>query len=375
MKIAILDSDGRNYTIESADREPLGGTQSAICNLSRCLVALGHEITIFCGTRDGGTVQGVRHLASSNCTLNLLKSLNQDIYILVSSSELGERIASILTPRQRLILWTHIMDDQPPMRPLAEVKIRDAFDGYAFVTQWQAEQYRDFLGLDLRKAIVLRNAVSPAFAALFPHGEPILPRKSLPPIVAYTSSPLRGLNILLDAFPEIRAGVPGARLWVFSSLRLYAKSLEEDLRDGGTMYEQCRRLEGAEYIGALPQPQLAERMREVSIWAYPNTHAETSCIAAMEAMAAGCRTVTTAGAALPETTAGFGRLIPAGLTLAEYRGRFIDEVVAALKQSESDPAGLEEMLRNQRKFVRQNYHWPSIARQWEEWLTSLPLRR
>ena len=135
-------------------------------------------------------------------------------------------------------------------------------------------------------------------------------------------------------------------------------------------------MDGVEYAGSVSQTELAARLREVSLLAYPNTYAETSSIAVMEAMAAGCRVVTSDLAALAETTAGFATLIPTkGPQDWElYNERFLSAVRQTFEEL-SDTAGrsrLEEQLRRQVDFVQQNYTWARRAGEWCDWLSGLP---
>src|SRR6185503_19905705 len=60
----------------------------------------------------------------------------------------------------------------------------------------------------------------------------------------------------------------------------------------------------------LAQPELAQRLKRNAFLFYPCTYAETYCIAAMEAIAAGLKVVSTQLGALPETTLGFADLLP-----------------------------------------------------------------
>jgi len=111
--------------------------------------------------------------------------------------------------------------------------------------------------------------------------------------------------------------------------------------------------------------RLAEQLRAASVLAYPNTFAETSCIAVLEALASGCRIITSDLGALPETTAGFARLIPINGDSAGYLNRFIDETVGVLQEfAAADTAGAERCLRRQVEQINQHSTWPVRAQEW-----------
>ena len=262
------------------------------------------------------------------------------------------------------------------MKSLENLEERDIYEGVAFVSNWQGDRFREHFGINTSKAKIMLNAISPAFEQLFGQNEAILPHKSTPPVLAYTSTPFRGLEILLEVFPQIRQAIPGTKLKVFSSMKVYNYDEQQDHEKYGWIYRQCQELEGVDYIGSIPQPQLAEQLKSVSVFAYPNTFPETSCIAAMEAMASGCYIVTSQLGALPETCAGFARLIPMEGYWEEYKQRFVRETVAVLKQfSASDTTELENHLRRQVDFANNTYTWSIRTQEWLEWLSTLKARK
>ena len=96
-------------------------------------------------------------------------------------------------------------------------------------------------------------------------------------------------------------------------------------------------LPGVEYVGSLSQPQLAEALAGASILAYPNTYAETSCIAVMEAALGGrgLFVVTSDLGALAGDHArlGFARLVPPAQRKADVDWQRISaDYEAALRQ-------------------------------------------
>jgi glycosyltransferase involved in cell wall biosynthesis len=370
MRIAFVDFVPWDYTPLTPDVAPLGGTQSAVCYLARQLAADGLRVSLLNGASRPGLVAGVSVVPLSTAAAERALAECQ-VAVLVSTAQAVRKVKGLLPSGTPLVLWTQHAADQPAMRPLAEPEVSDLIDRFVFVSQWQQAGYlRDF-GLAGERCQVLRNAVGPAFAGLFADGAAALAAKRSPPRLAYTSTPFRGLDTLLDVFPTIRDRVPGLTLEVYSSMQVYHLPPGRDTADFGHLYRRAATTEGVEYIGSLPQPELARAMVGVDMLAYPNHFAETSCIAVMEALAAGCRVVTSDLAALGETAAGFATLVPLGGDRAEYGRRFVAAVVEMLAGAARDWAAAGQHLDRQLAHVESQCVWPARARQWAEWLATI----
>lgn len=159
--------------------------------------------------------------------------------------------------------------------------------------------------------------------------------------VVYSSSPDRGLDLLLEWWPRILAQVPDAEL-AFCYPDVYDAVADQnpvvaEFRD------KIRGMEdqpGVTRLGSLPQSKLAELMCHSRVWAHPSWASiagqpfyETSCIGAMEAQAAGCHVVAASHGAL-WTTVQVGARINNGPLSAEWVDGFVTEIVRGL----TDPA-------------------------------------
>jgi glycosyltransferase involved in cell wall biosynthesis len=370
MRIAFIDPITGDYNVESAYQVPMGGSESALCYLAEALAQQGHKVFLLNKTSVPGIFRGVICLPLNTIPQSLLQSL--DAVIMLKLAGQGMHIKPLIGENTRLILWTPHAHDQPAVEALQNPLERDIYDGIALVSNWQRDRFHENFGIDLTRIGVLRNAIAPSFCDLFPDSTPILAQKSKPPILAYTSTPFRGLDILLDIFPRIRSAVPGTRLKIFSSMKVYQVAEAEDESQYGSLYRRCQETEGVEYMGSLAQPDLAHELQSVMVLTYPNTFAETSCIAVMEAMASGCLIETSDLGALPETTAGFADLIPIEQGWEVYKHHFVEQTVQYLRKCIStDTTDVETYLRQQVEYVNQEYTWSVRAQQWVQWLSSI----
>ena len=166
--------------------------------------------------------------------------------------------------------------------------------------------------------------------------------RKIPGRMIYSSSPDRGLDLLLDLLPRIQKEVPEAEVHIFYGFENWEKSarsrndqsqiaLIEGLKKKFTQPGVC-------YRGRVGQKTLAREFMKAELWAYPTWFTETFCITGVEAMASGTPIVTTDVAALTTTVGEAGVILPVpknqwgcGMTHDQsFQVRFVQECVKML---------------------------------------------
>jgi len=373
LRIAFIDSIEWDYVIHSPRSRPLGGSQSALCYLAEALVKLGHDVTLFNHTTRPGRSRGVNCFTLTDTHLIEFSYFDVLIALNTGSAHLAKYLRAGAGDSPLMVCWSQHNHDQPAVEELAQQSAHDAWDGFVLVSEWQARGYREVFGIQSERIKIIGNAVSPPFENLYAHPETMAAQKPWPPVLCYTSTPFRGLDVLLDAFPLIRAAIPGATLKVYSSLGVYQVGADED--PYAPLYERCRAMEGVEYIGSVPQTLLAGELKHATCLAYPNTFAEGFCISVLEAMAAGCLVITSDLGALRTTTAGFGHHLAPPVDETQHAALYADFAVRVLQQARSSPAEHAQRLADQVRTVHQTGTWAVRAREWSDWLTAEVARR
>ncbi|MEZ5670466.1 MAG: glycosyltransferase [Alphaproteobacteria bacterium] len=361
MRFTFVDFIDIDYVADTPEHEPIGGSQAAVCYLARALAADGHDVRMVTDTARPGRHAGVDCRALGDGLAAALAAEGEQAIVGVNNAARAEALRAAMPAGARLVLWTGHDQDQPGVAPLADPAVRERWDAFALVSDWQADRFVAGFGLDRHRTGIMRNAIAPVFENLVPSGK----GDALAPKLAYTSTPFRGLHVLLHAMPQITLRHPLARLKVYSSMSLY--HTEDD--PFGELYAWAQRTPGVAYSPSIPQAALPAALADVSVLAYPNTFDETSCIAVMEAMAAGCRVVTARRGALPETTAGFARLVEPDADLRAFSGRFAAAVDAELCSRRDDPQHWAAEIDAQVAFVNREMTWANRAADWTRWLT------
>lgn len=178
--------------------------------------------------------------------------------------------------------------------------------------------------------------------------------------IIYTSSYDRGLEHLLDMWPDIRKAVPDAELEVFYGWQLFDKFYSNNPASMSWKTKMVNLLgqEGIVKHGRLSQPELEEEMKTCGIWAYPTHFGEINCISAIKAQAFGCEPVVVDYAALKETVQ-YGRKVEGDIYDDETKEEFKKQLIDALQNPMS-----EEKRKEMIEWAKDKYTWAKIAKDW-----------
>lgn len=221
---------------------------------------------------------------------NFQKYVNQDWQ---TSANLVLSIChpALVDPSKLNFLWQHLMTDQSNTFLMDDYNFINSINHFVYVSNWQLEQFRIKYSIEQCNNVVIKNAIEPIEYIKKPTDKIRL---------IYSSMPNRGLSVLVEAFKLLNRN--DVELEVYSSNIIYGKSYNNNVAGlYDHLFYKCKTTPGIIYKGYATNKAIRKAVQRSHILAYPSIFPETSCLAAIEAGAAGCKIVTTNFGALPET--------------------------------------------------------------------------
>jgi glycosyltransferase involved in cell wall biosynthesis len=251
------------------------------------------------------------------------------------------------------IIWQQSAHDQPCTTGMARDTFTDYMNAFVFVSNWQYDKFREKYNVDPKRSHVIRNAT---------YGVEYKPKPKGKIKLIYTSTPFRGLDVVVSAFELLNRD--DIELDIFSSTKVYGTQFyEEHDKEFEHIYNKAKSIKGINYFDYATNDVIRQRVAEAHIFAYPSTFEETSCISAIEALMAGCQAVVTNYGALPETCAGWADYVMYDsnhLSLAETYAEALEKNINDFWSSNT-----QDKLVDQNKYYNRFYSWDVRLKEWE----------
>jgi tetratricopeptide (TPR) repeat protein len=307
----------------------MGGSEEAIVYLSEELANLGYEVTVFGEVGRPFEYRSVQWKPWSHI------DPRDEFNTLVIWRY--PQFANQFKAKKKLI-------DMHDLIPKDMVKECGAT--YLFKSQFHANQY------DVSNYNVIPNGVVT---------EQFEKVDKKPHTVGYFSAYYRGLECLVDMWPKIyqqyhKETGSYPQLDIYYGWQSWVTAEGED----AFYHRMNKKLElvkplGVTEHGRISHQELAKRMGETRVWAYPTEFKEIFCITAIKANIAGCKPVITDVAALKETGGEATFIETDSIYRDEYaQQKFIKAVVKALQEDAEIP----------RKWL-QRFDWKKVAEAWD----------
>lgn len=266
-----------------------------------------------------------------------------------------------LDPKKIRVYWLHDLPEDPESAKLHSKAYQDKFHHLVFISNWQYMRYQYALNLPMQQNhSVIETGILPA---------PIVEKSHDKIRLVYTSTPQRGLHILLPVFQELAKKYPTIHLDVFSSFKIYG--WDDYDKQFESLYDICRTHPQITYHGFVPNDTLRSHLNTAHIFAYPCIWQETSCRAMLEAMSSQLLCVHPNYAALPETSGGLNIMYQSDADINVHANQFYMALDVAIQRVLHNSADLQARLRFVKTFVDTRFNFDTIAKQWELLLLGL----
>jgi glycosyltransferase involved in cell wall biosynthesis len=327
---------GHEWNRESA-KTGIGGSEEAVINLSEQWAKAGYKVKVYAniGAREITDEFGVEWkpfwMFNPMDEFDLLVLWRHPAY------------AHYPFKANKVVLDLHDVISPGEFTPARLKKIDKIF----VKSQYQRELYPE---IPDDKFAVIGNGI---------RYDDIRPTKKILKRMIYTSSYDRGLEHLLDFWPQIKKEVPEATLDIYYGWNLFDQFYahnKEMMVWKEKMVEKMKQ-PGIRELGRVGHAEIALAMAEADIYAYSCHFEEIFCISAVKAQAAGCKVLATKYAALKEVVKQ-GYLVEGNVKKPEIWPEFTEKVIDLLKTS---------MDQGDREFIKasvKEYDWSNIAAKW-----------
>ena len=185
-----------------------------------------------------------------------------------------------IEPDKIRIYWVHDLPNDPETSHLKNEHDRDRFHKIVFCGHWQYNQYLAFQGVPPNDKIAVIDTPIEIFKDLKPK------KKDGPIRLIYTSTPQRGLNLLVPVFTKLTEKYDNIHLDVFSSFKIYG--WDDADKNFAETFDICKSHPQITYHGFAPNDVVRKAYEDAHIFAYPSIWPECNSRSLIEAMSAGC---------------------------------------------------------------------------------------
>jgi glycosyltransferase involved in cell wall biosynthesis len=384
MKVCIIDILGTPYDGSTLKTRGLGGSESAVILMSRELVKLGFNVTVLNNCIDNKTSEGIYDGVVYRDVSN---AIDEKYDVVISSRSIlpfapekywdsfnpnPQKFKYIKDNAKLKILWMHDTFCNGD-HLLEELVINGDIDELFTLSDFHTTYVTNCNHGRRRNYEVLKNKVFQTRNGITNYIKHVDIKQKDKNLFVYNSSATKGLQPLLNMWPEIKKHIPAAKLKVIGGYYRF----KNDKTDA--QYEQWEKAAtdkryldlDIEFTGIIRQDEIAQILAKASFMIYPCIYPETFGISAMESLCYNTPLITTRFGALEETALEQASYLidyavePNNLfqdidSQSQYR-KFIDTTVKAY----NNPY-LHQQKMYYCNIIKDVCEWDTVAIQWKQ---------
>lgn len=250
------------------------------------------------------------------------------------------------------VYWLHDLPEDPEISHLQHESSRDKFHKFVFCGQWQYYRYQHMIGMPYDdKSTIIETAIDPIKWIEKP--------KDVIRLV-YSSTPQRGLALLVPVFEKLAEKYDNIVLDVFSSYKIYG--WEDADKQFEPLYERCRNHPRINYHGFATNDEVRDTLQKAHIHAYPSIWTECNSRSVIEAMSAGMLCVHPNFGGLIDTSGGMNFMYQGHSDHNKHANIFYHALDNAIQVVNSEQ--VQTYLQLVKTYADARYNWKKITQQW-----------